>query len=55
MKKRKKSETASPIGDRLLTVREAAEVLLFSAKISSDLTQQFLPASIHGAARREHP
>jgi hypothetical protein len=28
---------------------------LYSAKTSSDLMQQFLQASIHGAARREHP
>jgi hypothetical protein len=28
---------------------------LYSANTSSNLTQQFLPANIHGAARRGHP
>jgi len=28
---------------------------LYYAKTSSNLTQQFLPANIHGAARRGHP
>src|SRR5215467_12561362 len=42
------------IGILAQTLAPSCPADLYSAKTTSDLAQQFLPTSIHGAARREH-